>query len=288
MATLKISLNKRMACVSFVPLFHNPRAVRAWMVQTEDTIMGDVYDDSTGFIEDRNCGSYHDRRKKSRWSGSLPRPTFVFGINAPLDGPIPPFGGFVEVDGYSGDGTRQRADQAHHNNRSVRYCDCTPSVSGSTSDYQQDDRCHYEGDTYHEEVLRHRAIVSRERYIDEPDANMSEWLHYNKRLRHDEREEQVFDRARFYAYSMEAEDRLRACETARARYQATPIAHKRAAPLPVRTRDSPDLRDMPRGPDGHPQSAWAVLQSGPEPPEDDIVCSPADPEYVGLEELRIS
>ncbi|KAJ7499518.1 hypothetical protein FB451DRAFT_1385216 [Mycena latifolia] len=243
--------------------------------------MGDIYDDSTGFIEDRNRRSYHDRHQKSRWSGVLPKPTFIFGKHAPLDGPIPPFGGFVEVNNYSGDKIPApvRVD-------SVRY---PPSTTSTSSSHWQDDDRHYEGDRYREEVLRHRAITSRDhdRRSDEPDINFGERPRYDKRLRHDDRSEQVFDCVRFHTYSMEVEDGLRAREAARSRYQATPIARERAGPLPMRTRDSPSLNNMPRAADAHPQSAWAIAQSGPEPPEDDVTCPPADPEYIELEELRI-
>ncbi|KAJ7484151.1 hypothetical protein FB451DRAFT_1363738 [Mycena latifolia] len=243
--------------------------------------MGDVYNDSAGFIEDRNHGSYHERRNKSRWSGALPQPTFVFGINAPLDGPIPPFGGFIKLHDYPGD------NPASTNSGRARRPPSMTSASGSIPDHCQDDARHWESDTHREDVLRHRAMASRECHPDELEVGFDEHVRYNKRPRHDERGDK-FDRARFHAYSLEAEDRLRTHDDARMRYQATGIAREHAGPLPLRTQDSPDLRDMPCGPDGHPQSTWAVAQDGPEPPEDVVICPPADPDYVGLEELRIS
>ncbi|KAJ7086048.1 hypothetical protein B0H15DRAFT_801693 [Mycena belliarum] len=249
--------------------------------------MGEPFNDSPSFIEDRNRGSYHERMKKSRWGGSLPRPKFVYGVYAPLDGAIPPFAGFGEVANYAGDnpaphqvedGTPKRSapPALSPDNRPGRY---TASSAGS-SEYRHDDGRHYESPVYREDVLRHRAMTSRNRYPDEPHWSDGR---YDKRPRYTPQDDRTDDRAQFHEFSLHAEDRVRAQEAKSARQTG---GGQRAPPQ--RTRESPDLRVLTRGADGHPQSAWAVGQNSGDPPEDDVICPPPDPEYVGLEELRLS
>ncbi|KAJ7768439.1 hypothetical protein B0H16DRAFT_1453142 [Mycena metata] len=71
----------------------------------EDSPMGPPGpNDIPQYIEDNNgSGQYFQREQRSRWAGDLPRPTFVFGIIAPMDGPIPRFNCFGVVENYPGD-----------------------------------------------------------------------------------------------------------------------------------------------------------------------------------------
>ncbi|KAJ7914143.1 hypothetical protein B0H13DRAFT_2325587 [Mycena leptocephala] len=90
-----------------VALFQNPMAILHWMAQNEDSEMRDVWNDSDAFIEDRNAGGeYHDCRLKSRWDGKLPKPTFVYGMNATIGMNHPPSKGHSTPPSMASSGSR--------------------------------------------------------------------------------------------------------------------------------------------------------------------------------------
>ncbi|KAJ6514543.1 hypothetical protein DFH09DRAFT_1333031 [Mycena vulgaris] len=279
------------------PHFRNPIAIRHWMAVNEDSNMAAPWNDSPDFIENRDKHNHYLKRGElSRWDGELPQPTFVFGVHASLTSPVPPFQGFGIVKNYPGDNpgsprvqsgtsTVPPLAQASHRDASGRYTPDTLSGSGST--VRSDDSRHY--NPGREDVLRHRAIASRDRMHDEPHWQIVE--RNRPSHREDRRVPEVDDRHNHRLALLE-EDRARARETNRARGRGTspprsqPI--NRAGDLPKRTPESPNLHNFPRGPDGHPQSPWAVRQAGNEPLDDeDDDCPPPDPDSVRNERQRL-
>ncbi|KAJ7702740.1 hypothetical protein B0H17DRAFT_1327138 [Mycena rosella] len=282
---------------SYVPLYKTAAAVLSWMTSEEDSEMTAAFDNSDAFLEDRNRGSYHKCQKKSRWDGSLPKPTFVYGLDASLDDPPLRFRGFGVVENYPGDNPYPEASDAGtdvtttlpamaSHKRPDRYAD---SRSTSSTDPR-----HYESPEHRENVLRHHAMTSRDRMQDEP-----YWQHDNRRSARCDERPWTTQCEHHAALAEEDRHRAREANIARSRGFAPPptlppstVRDRRQRSnrdgSPIRTRVSPDLQRLPRGPDGHPQSAWAVAQTGPDPPDDEVVCPPANPVYVSLEELRIS
>ncbi|KAJ7480413.1 hypothetical protein B0H11DRAFT_2193739 [Mycena galericulata] len=151
---------------------------------------------------------------------------------------------------------------------------------------------HYESPRYREDVLRHEALTSRDRFRDEP--------YWGSRPRYPSREDRDAaerDRLRDFHRSLAEAERSRAREARVARERGyapqPPAPHqsfrdtRRGDQSPRRIIESPDMRAAPRGRDGHPQSPWAVARTDPDFDEsDDDVTS--DPEYVNNEEGRIS
>ncbi|KAJ7027756.1 hypothetical protein C8F04DRAFT_1189311 [Mycena alexandri] len=164
------------------PLFKSPRAIRHWMAQNEDSPMEPVgWDDSAQYIEDRNhqgASQYFRREARSRWAGDLPRPTFVYGVNAPLGGPIPRFGGFGVVENYPGDNpghTKIRTGASGTQEEGTSFERGVGGYvqnrrSGSVTTSSSEDSRRFEGNSGHDEELRQRAMTSRdrERFADKP------------------------------------------------------------------------------------------------------------------------
>ncbi|KAJ7503846.1 hypothetical protein B0H11DRAFT_1906249 [Mycena galericulata] len=267
-----------------IPLYQNDHAILNWMADQVDTDMAPRWSDSAHYIEDQNNNGFYDRRAISRWDGAVPHPTFVYSITASLTTPPPRFTGFGDVVNFPGDnpgpttGTSGRA---------------TPDTSTSGSDRYDKSR-HWESPVAREATLRHQALTSRERFHKEP-----YWRdgHFDDAPR-DQRDRQ-FDRnrTRFHNYTLAADDRQRARDASIARSRGLEPS---PSPPSLSFRDmrhgqdvppcivaNVDLAALPRGPDGHPQSAWAVAQDRDDPPDDDVVCPPPDPDYVSTEEARI-
>ncbi|KAJ7673457.1 hypothetical protein B0H17DRAFT_1208405 [Mycena rosella] len=231
--------------------------IRYWMAQTEDAIMEDAWDDSPSFIEDRSMqNNYLQCKPKSYWGGSLPHLTFVFGIHAPLtgllesaqqaDGPVPCFGSFTKLDDYPGD-----IPVNGGNPNSGRSTPGSRSLSGSTSD----DSHHYVPAQLQREVNRHRSITEPY-YIDERTDHRP---HYDGRPPYAQGPATVRERNRFNDYSIYNMDHARARKTEHEWENINP-----ASPHII---ESPSPSNFPHGPDGHPQSPWAVRQNGDAPPD---------------------
>ncbi|KAJ6449144.1 hypothetical protein C8R47DRAFT_1084806 [Mycena vitilis] len=263
--------------------------IARWM-SAEDTLMDSPWNDSESFIENRSGerNRYLARELLSRWDGELPRPMFVFGIYAPLDGPIPPFRGWGAVQDYPGDNPDSRMNtgapppvtsppgMAAQNNTGTQSSG-QRSGSVSTDDSRRQDSLAYE------EELRYRASSSardRPRFRDEP-----VWDNRNRRPTP-------------YSSAYEGTRSRNTSDDGR-RHRAIiagppgprgplvdPPPAVRGVPDPVRTLDNPDLLLAPRGPDGHPQSEWAIRQAGADTSMEDE-CPPADPGYAAAEEARI-
>ncbi|KAJ6450555.1 hypothetical protein C8R47DRAFT_1230210 [Mycena vitilis] len=260
-----------------------------WM-SFEDSNMDTPWNDSDSFIENRSGerNRYLARELLSRWDGELPRPTFVFGIYAPLDGPVPPFRGWGVVQDYPGDNPDTRMNPgapAPLINTPVMAPQSKPGPqspgqrSGSVS--TDDSRRH---DSYaHEEELRYRASHSmrdRPRMRDEP-----AWGEGNR----DSRRPTPYPKYAFEGTrSRNGLPPMRSAPPPQPRVTPqVPPGMVRMVPDPVRTFDNPDLSMAPRGPDGHPQSEWAIRQAGPDATVDDD-CPPPDLGYAAAEEERIA
>ncbi|KAJ7712521.1 hypothetical protein DFH07DRAFT_974934 [Mycena maculata] len=252
--------------------------------------MEDSYNDSDEFIEDRsNRGNYLARQNVSRWTGQLPRPTFVFGLHASLDGPVPPFRRFGPVEDYPGDNPGPR------NLRTGRYTLDTMSGSGYTT-HSEDSRPF---DGREDALLRQHALSTRrDRFQDEPywrDAR------YDHRTRHDDRHHYDQRSAHATGAGRSCHNNIAYAEDQRTYAQEANTAHARGITPPPppsstssrgpdgaqRIMPNPDLRLAPRGPDGHPQSAWLIRQDRLEPLDDDEECLPSDPGYVAEEDAQI-
>ncbi|KAJ7481403.1 hypothetical protein B0H11DRAFT_2232892 [Mycena galericulata] len=263
--------------------------------------MDDPWNDSDDFIEDRtNRGHYHAREAFSRWTGILPRPTFVHGRHAALSEPIPPFKKFGRVDNYPGD--NPGAFQAHtpgaspastpgmavHPDRPGHYTPETGSASGYAS-RSDDSRT---PDTGREDALRYRALSSRERYSNEPywdDGRFETRPRFDNRPTHAPRSGNS-ERRRDHNFAF-ADNRAHMRDLARPRANSPPPHPPSMAVRdqgdPPRIIPSQDLRLAPRGSDGHPQSAWALRQADPESILDEDSCPGPDVDFCAEEEARI-
>ncbi|KAJ7032400.1 hypothetical protein C8F04DRAFT_1185041 [Mycena alexandri] len=278
------------------PLFKSPRAIRHWMAQNEDSPMEPVgWDDSAQYIEDRNhqgASQYFRREARSRWAGDLPRPTFVYGVNAPLGGPIPRFGGFGVVENYPGDNpghTKIRTGASGTQEEGTSFERGVGGYvqnrrSGSVTTSSSEDSRRFEGNSGHDEELRQRAMTSRdrERFADKPYWENGQRIRADTR-RHPYNNYESGARTRGFSSTEHAYNR-------NARVPPPPPTLRQARtglPDPTRTIDNPDLNLAPRGPDGHPQSEWAVRQASSSTIEHDD-CPPPDPSYAAAEEERIA
>ncbi|KAJ7037607.1 hypothetical protein C8F04DRAFT_1232469 [Mycena alexandri] len=261
-------------------LYNNHYTIHRWMAQNEDSPMELIWDDSAQYIEDRNRRStgpkYFGREARSRWAGNLPCPTFVYGIHASLNSPTPRFTGFGVVENFPGDnpGPNTRYQGSHPINR---------RASSGTSN--SDDSRRFGDTPGQEDELRHRAMASRDRdrFADEP------YLDNAQRMR---------DSNRRHPYNNYDGNRNRGSHAANAEYannrgnRAPPppptLRQARTGlPDPTRTIDNPDLALAPRGPDGHPQSEWAIRQANTTTVEHDD-CPNPNPNYANVEEERIA
>ncbi|KAJ7471586.1 hypothetical protein B0H11DRAFT_2237139 [Mycena galericulata] len=282
------------------PLY-SPIAIRRWMAAHEDSTMDDPWNDSDDFIEDRTTrGHYHAREEFSRWAGCLPRPTFVYGRNAALDGPTPPFKKFGRVENHPGD--NPGALQAHipgappipmpgmavHPDRPGRYTPDTGSASGYAS-RSDDSRA---PDMGREDDLRYRALSSRDRYSNEPywdDGRFDTRPRFDNRPHHAQRSNNN-ERRRDHNFAF-ADNRVHTRELVRPRPNTPPRTPPSMAVRdigdPPRIIPSQDLHLAPRGSDGHPQSAWALRQADPESILDEDSCPGPDVDFCAEEEARI-
>ncbi|KAJ7503830.1 hypothetical protein B0H11DRAFT_1906236 [Mycena galericulata] len=261
--------------------------------------MSKVYNDDKNWVEDRYTrGRMHPRKTYGYWTGDVRAATYVHPLGASLQSPPPPFAGFAAPDATGDDpvdtlppsgapGTAARETPADRKAGSS-YTPDTHSASGSSRDYDR----HYESPRYREDVLRHEALTSRDRFRDEP--------YWGSRPRYPPREDRDAverERLRDYHRSQSEADRTRAREVRVARERGyapqPPPPHpsfrdsRRGDQSPRRIIESPDLRAAPRGRDGHPQSPWAIARADPDFDEsDDDVHSDVD--YVNNEEGRIS
>ncbi|KAJ7434623.1 hypothetical protein B0H11DRAFT_1938389, partial [Mycena galericulata] len=104
------------------------------------------------------------------------------------------------------------------------------------------------------------------------------------------------DRTRNYNIAFAEDTRMHARAVGRATSRGTtppptplaPLVRSRPPGDPPRIIPSPDLRLAPRGPDGHPQSPWAVRRASPESIDDDDDGPIPDPEFSTIEEARIA
>ncbi|KAJ6480641.1 hypothetical protein DFH09DRAFT_1107804 [Mycena vulgaris] len=265
------------------PPLCNSTTIRQWMASNEDTIMVDPWNDSNDFIEDRNKrNSYIRREELSRWGGALPEPTFVFGIHAPLTGPVPRFTNFGVIRDYPEDnpgahstssGTPTASAQGRTTDRGAPGRR-TPDTFRSTSTTRSSDSRHYETPEAHDDVLRHRVLTSRDRLRDDPPWQMVERqcpraMNYHgpdQRPRSDSKE---CERLRIQRHALNKEDRALACEANRARTRGTSTSPPLPDDEPPRTMASPNLRNYVRNADGHPQSPWAVRQASDDVGDDD-------------------
>ncbi|KAJ7031077.1 hypothetical protein C8F04DRAFT_1186134 [Mycena alexandri] len=251
--------------------------------------------DTPQYIEDNNgSGQYFQREARSRWAGDLPRPTFVFGIHAPLDGPIPRFNGFGIVENYTGDNPVRTSGPGTSQHRGIA---TPPAERGPGSPYSQgrrsastttsssEDSRRVDGTFGHEDELRHCAIASRDRgrFSDEP------YWDNGQRARADNRRHPYnnYDGARGRGWNASSAENTQN-RTPRGQPPPPPTLReaRSGAPEPIRTLDNPDLSLAPRGPDGHPQSEWAIRQANSTTIEHDD-CPPSDPRYPELEEEHI-
>ncbi|KAJ7260973.1 hypothetical protein B0H12DRAFT_1069650 [Mycena haematopus] len=281
--------------------------------------MADHWADSALFIEDRNNNGivpsvFHDRRLKSRWAGDIPTPTFVYGLYATIGDPHPVFKGFGELTDYPGDGV---PDNVASSGTTTSAAPPTMTAQVATTGYStpesitssdsrdraphfgRDNSRTWESPTYQADVMRHRAMTpDRERARDD-----NRWTHrdtgspgYFRRpennYKNDRRDHS--ERPRFHNYALMSDDHQRARDTAADRNRGTqrrrsrsPHNRERRATAP-RLIDNPDIAAMPRGPDAHPQSRWAVAQNSGHPPAGDVVCPSPDPSYVSRETARVA
>ncbi|KAJ7717206.1 hypothetical protein B0H16DRAFT_1476228 [Mycena metata] len=211
----------------------------------EDSPMNPAWNDSDNYIEDRSrCGEYLKRELLSRWDGHMPRPTFVFGVYAQLDGPVPPFSGFGVVLDYAGDNPDTRMTQTAPQRDAAR---CTPDTQSGTPQVYHDSGCRYDNIVGDDE-LRNRVSASRERFHDEP-----YWDHQQRRSEHGGRGEH---QPRPYGASYNNSTRTRSSYSA----SSSDDSH------------------------GHPMSAWAIQQANPDTASVDEVCPPPANGYAEQEE----
>ncbi|KAJ7235138.1 hypothetical protein B0H12DRAFT_1238819 [Mycena haematopus] len=267
--------------------------------------MSDRWNDSALFIEDCNNNGavpdvFHDRRNKSRWAGSLPAPTMVYGLHATLGTPHPPFKGFGELVDYPGDRVTTPASSTGYSTPSST----TRSTSRDPPPHLGRTGSSWESPMYQEDLLRHRAFstMDRDRYRDDSRSSSRDYnapvsdRRSDSGSRHDRRDNgYTTERARFHNYSLVMDDRDRARDMAitrnrgpvRQRSRSPGPRDRRPTPVP-RTIPNPDIRMMRRGADAHPQSRWAIAQTGSPPPLGDVVCPPPDTGYVARETARIA
>ncbi|KAJ7760353.1 hypothetical protein B0H16DRAFT_1719858 [Mycena metata] len=235
-------------------------------------------DDTPLYIEDNNgSGQYFQREQRSRWAGKLPRPTFVFGLHAPLDGPIPRFNRFGVVENYTGDNPGRAIQPIGQNFLGNR------SSSGTTSSSEESHR--FDGGPAQDDELRYRAMVSCnwDRFQDEA------YWDNGQRMRSDNRRHPYnnYDPNRTWGYNLAATENAQN-RTLRVQPPLPTMREARSGvPDPVRTLDNPDLALALRGADGHPQSEWAIRHAGSTTVEHDD-CPPSDPRYPEIEEEHIA
>ncbi|KAJ7029158.1 hypothetical protein C8F04DRAFT_1187942 [Mycena alexandri] len=275
------------------PLFYSHHAIRRWMTHSEDSPMGPpAPNDTPQYIEDNNgSGQYFQREARSRWAGDLPPPTFVFGIHAL----IPRFNGFGIVENYTGDNPVHTSGPSTSQHRGI----ATPPAergpgslysqgrrSASTTTSSSEDSRRVDGTFGHEDELRHRAIASRDRdrFSDEP------YWDNRQRARADNRRHLYnnYDGAHGRGWNVSSAENTQN-RTPRGQPPPPPTLReaRSRAPEPIQTLDNPDLSLAPRGPDGHPQSEWAIRQANSTTIEHND-CPPSDPRYPELEEERIA
>ncbi|KAJ7018847.1 hypothetical protein C8F04DRAFT_1198405 [Mycena alexandri] len=257
--------------------------------------MEPVWDDSAQYIEDRNRRStgpkYFNREARSRWAGDLPCPTFVYGVHASLNSPTPRFTGFGVVENFPGDGPGSNMRyQGTQTNQSV----VTPSPERGAGNYpinrraptSNNDGSHRFGDALGQEAeLRHRAMASRDRdrFADEPYWDNSQRMRDNNRKHPYHNHDGIRGRGPHTANAEYATNR-------NTRIPPPPPTLRQARtglPDPIRTIDNPDLSLAPRGPDGHPQSEWAIRQANTTTVKHDD-CPNPNPNYAEVEEERIT
>ncbi|KAJ7742067.1 hypothetical protein B0H16DRAFT_1464235 [Mycena metata] len=234
--------------------------------------MNPAWNDSDNYIEDRSRrGEYLKRELLSRWDGHMPRPTFVFGVYAQLDGPVPPFNGFGVVLDYAGDNPDIRMAQT-----ALR----TPDIHPGPPQVYHDSGRRYDNIVGDDE-LRSRVFASRERFHDEP-----YWEHQQRRGDHGGRGEH---RPRPYGASYNSSTRTRSSYSASSSDDSRVGQHDiRSVHSMMRIIENPDLELAPRGPDGHPMSAWAMRQANPDTASVDDACPPPAEGYAEQEEERLA
>ncbi|KAK7035667.1 hypothetical protein R3P38DRAFT_2771294 [Favolaschia claudopus] len=276
------------------------------------------WNDGDKFIEDRNgTGEYHQRLARSRWAGTLPKPTFVHGLHAALSTAPPPFNDFGEIRDWPGDNTptdsRALSGTTHLNPPTASQPETGRSTPGSTvsntsrgsSSHLEDSRV-WESPQYQSDVVRHRNWSARER------DRQPEDRYGRDDRRNYQRDRSVSPRRQNFIYVHEDRRRARDTNSERnrnyrertpppaSRRERTPPPTRRSPPPtrqpsparrdenPPRIIANPEIWTMPRGADGHPQSAWATaiaaglqIVDGPQKP------SP-NPGFVPQEYARVT
>ncbi|KAJ7110267.1 hypothetical protein C8R43DRAFT_1139417 [Mycena crocata] len=272
-----------------------------------DSDMDTPFRDTDHYIEDRKFrGQFHARTTVGFWTGSQRTPTWVYPLGSRTDVPPPPFTGLLEQGGSTATRTPGASGSGENAAGMLRNLATNDAATGSSrtadtrSQAESTDARHWESPRHQEEVLRHAAMTSRERYRDEP-----YWRH-NRNPRYDERQPRdyddrdVLDRDRFVEKerlwedrerARDREDRYRASE-ARSQRARTGAANSRRADIrheiPPRLFPSPDPYQAPRGSDGHPQSEKSIARAAAADEDGDNDADVGgDPDYVTKELERL-
>ncbi|KAJ7430846.1 hypothetical protein B0H11DRAFT_2262835 [Mycena galericulata] len=244
--------------------------------------MDDPWNNSDGFIEDRGHRSnYILREEYSCWASTLPRPTFVFGIHATLDGAVPPFKKFSCIENYPGDNLGLR-NAGQNMGR-----DTPDRMSGSGYTTRSDDS--------RDDALRHRTLSLRKHFSNElfwQDARFDNRPCYGTRRQDQCNHATGGDRLRNHniAFTEDTRTHVRAIGRANSRgttpppFIPAPPAWDRMVSEQPRILACPNLRLAPRGPDSHPQSPWALRRTSPDSIDDDDNGPHDDPDFVANEE----
>ncbi|KAJ7258332.1 hypothetical protein C8J57DRAFT_1516230 [Mycena rebaudengoi] len=246
----------------------------------EDAKMADTFSDDANWIEDRHArGSFHARRALGYFEGSASHHTWVPGLGTLTSAPPPPYrqGDAISTGANPGGLTVDHLSLS----RTRR---ATPSVwiTGAQS------LATYSPPEEHEAALRHHALNSRDRFVDEPYWGSSSPSVHSNSSRHSNSDRDNLERDRL------REHHRRTTSTATVVIRRGPrlqrhvrATARRGDEQPRRIVSSPDMRAAPFGRDGHPQSPWSVRVNAPDYDGSDDECA-SDPDYPIKENNRIT
>ncbi|KAJ7429995.1 hypothetical protein B0H11DRAFT_1943845 [Mycena galericulata] len=273
---------------------NNFPSIIKWRNQQNLSNMSMIYQDNDHWIEDRYTrGRTHERKNYGYWTGDVRAATYCYPLGASLLSPPPPFTGFAhdepgEVPGPKTlpHGTQTGSRPGPTTNKAAGSSSRTSdSRSNAGSEPRSRPHDHYEPSIYREEVLRHAAMTSRDRYDDSYSGSRYRPAHRN------EQHSAERDRLPDFRHGSYESDRLCARDTRNYRNRADPQLPNtndvRRGDTAPRIVASPDLRRAERGPDGHPQSLWAINLDSPDYDESDDEDARPNTDYVALETEHI-